>query len=82
MEVGTPTGHTKFYFNEYKMFTVHTIIVVNALQFIHKTRNFPRLPPSLCATVAVHLILQSQVQIMNIMKRTIRYPYIFLSSDF
>ena len=49
---GIIPGHTKTFFNEYKILTVHNIIVLNALIMIEKTRTFPSLlPPSILATI-------------------------------
>ena len=51
-EGGIP-GHTKSAFNEYKMLTVHNLIVLNALQFMQKVNNFPLLlPPSIRLTIS------------------------------
>ena len=43
---GTLPGHTKSYFSKYDILTVHSIIVLNTLIFIHKTRHFPQTLPS------------------------------------
>ena len=46
-------GHTKSYFYEYKILTVHGIIALNALIFLFKTRHSPStLPPSVRATIS------------------------------
>ena len=42
---GSLPGHTKPYFSEYKILTVHSIIALNAFLLIHKIRNFPSLIP-------------------------------------
>ena len=42
---GKLPGHTKPYFNEYKILAVHGVIVANALLFIHKIRYIPSLLP-------------------------------------
>ena len=50
---GTLPGHTKEYFVKYDILTVHSIIVLNTLLFIHKVRHFPStLPRSIRLTVA------------------------------
>ena len=47
----TPT-HTKNYFKEYEILTVHGVIVMNALLFMHKIAYFPKLlPPSIVNTL-------------------------------
>ena len=52
---GVLPGHTKLYFNEYKILTVQGVIALNALMFIHKVRHFPlSLPRSLRDTIPVH----------------------------
>ena len=38
---GTLPGHTKSYFAKYDIFTIHNVIVLNALVFMHKARHFP-----------------------------------------
>ena len=38
--------HTKHSFHKYGVLTVHSIIVKNALIFMHKINNFPRLLPT------------------------------------
>ncbi len=49
---GVLPGHTKPFFKEYNILTVQGIIALNALQFIHKVRNFPRsIPTSLVETI-------------------------------
>ena len=50
---GTLPGHTKAYFSKYDILTVHSVIVLNALIFIHKIKHFPlALPRSIRLTVA------------------------------
>ena len=50
---GVTAGHTKTFFNEYSILTVHGVIVVNALIFMHKKRHFPlALPQSVKETIA------------------------------
>ena len=52
---GITAGHTKPYFIKYNILTVHGIIVLNALFFLHKTRYFPRaLPESINSTIDKH----------------------------
>ena len=49
---GILPGHTKSYFNEYRILTIHGIIGANALTFIHKVRHFPNsLPVPLCKCI-------------------------------
>ena len=49
---GLLPGHTKSAFNEYKIFTVHNIIALNALLFMGKIHSFPSLlPPSIISTI-------------------------------
>ena len=38
---GTLPGHTKSYFAKYDILTIQTVIVLNALVFMHKARHFP-----------------------------------------
>ena len=42
---GNLPGHTKSFFSKYSILTVHGVIVLNALLFIHKVRYFPRSLP-------------------------------------
>ena len=50
---GEIAGHTKSYFSEYKILTIHGIISLNTFIFIHKARNFPSLlPSSIAATIS------------------------------
>lgn len=50
---GITPGHTKQYFNKFKILTVQGLITMNALLFLHKVRNFPLiLPISVKNTVA------------------------------
>ena len=50
---GETAGHTKPYFSEYKILTIHGIITLNTLIFIRKVRHFPSLlPPSIVGTIA------------------------------
>ena len=50
---GVLPGHTKKYFNEYNILTIHGIIVSNALNFIHRARHFPcSIPESIRNTIA------------------------------
>ena len=44
---GKIPGHTKKYFSEYCILTIHNIIVFNALNFMHKIKNYPTLLPKL-----------------------------------
>ena len=49
---GILPSHTKSYFNEYRILTIHGIIAANALTFIHKVRHFPNsLPGPLCKCI-------------------------------
>ena len=49
---GALPGHTKSFFKEYNILTVHGVIALNASLFMHKVRYFPRsLPPSLVETI-------------------------------
>ena len=43
---GITPGHTKEYFNEYKILTVHNIIALNALLMIKKIHSYPSLLPN------------------------------------
>ena len=46
-------SHTKKSFNEQEILTVHNIIALNALTFMHKVHNFPQsLPLSVRGTIA------------------------------
>ena len=38
---GIIPGHTKQYFNEYHILTIHNIIALNALVMFNKIRSFP-----------------------------------------
>ena len=50
---GVTAGHTKSFFNDFGILTVHGVIVVNALIFVHKIRHFPlSLPQSVRETIA------------------------------
>ena len=50
---GKIPGHTKAYFLEYEILTVHGIIVLNTFTFLFKVHNFPNsLPPSIKATIS------------------------------
>ena len=42
---GDIPGHTKSYFTEYNILTVHSTIVLNALIFMEKVHNYPSLLP-------------------------------------
>ena len=44
---GKIPGHTKAYFSEYGILTIHNMIVFNALNFMHKVKNYPSLLPDL-----------------------------------
>ena len=49
---GELPGHTKPYFTQFKILTVHGIIALNALTFMHKAKHFPNsLPSSLRNTI-------------------------------
>ena len=49
---GRIPGHTKEYFSEYKILTIHNIIVLNTLIFMQKTINYPSLlPKSILSTI-------------------------------
>ena len=43
---GKIPGHTKSKFTEYKIFTIHNIIALNALILLHKIQNYPSLLPN------------------------------------
>ena len=48
-------GHTKKYFNEYNILTMHNIIALNALVMLNKIRSFPSLlPNSIVATIPTY----------------------------
>ena len=49
---GELPGHTKPYFNEYKMLGVHGVIVANSLLFSYKIRYIPSLLP-----ISVRLVI-------------------------
>ena len=50
---GNIPGHTKEFFSEYKILTVHNIIAVNTLIFMQKIRNYSSLlPPSIIKTIS------------------------------
>ena len=52
---GTIPGHTKQYFNEYNILTIHNIIALNALVMLNKIRSFPSLlPNSIVATIPTY----------------------------
>ncbi len=52
---GNIPTHTKESFNEMEILTVHNIIAVNALTFMHKVYNFPQsLPLSVRGTIAIN----------------------------
>ena len=55
---GELLGHTKPYFNEYKMLGVHGVIVTNALLFIYKIRYIPSLLP-----ISVRLVIADDAPI-------------------
>ena len=42
---GDIPGHTKSYFTEYNILTVHSTIVLNALVFMEKVHKYPSLLP-------------------------------------
>ena len=44
---GKIPGHTKAYFSEYGILTIHNMIVFNTLNFMHKVKNYPSLLPDL-----------------------------------
>ena len=47
--------HTKQYFNEYNILTIHNIIALNALVMLNKIRSFPSsLPNSIVATIPTY----------------------------
>ena len=49
---GNLPSHTKSYFKEFDILTVHSIIVLNALLFLEKVRTFPlTLPDSIRSTI-------------------------------
>ena len=48
-------GHTKQYFNECNILTIHNIIALNALVMLNKIRSFPSLlPNSIVATIPTY----------------------------
>ena len=50
---GVMPTHTKPFFAKYNILSVHNIIAINALLFMHKVRHFPEaLPQSVRATIA------------------------------
>ena len=50
---GKIPGHTKQFFSEYKILTVHSIIAINSLIFMQKVVNYPALvPPSIIKTIS------------------------------
>ena len=50
---GKLPAHTKSFFNKYKIHTIHSIVVKNALITMHKIRNFPdKIPLSVCETIS------------------------------
>ena len=50
---GVMPTHTKLFFTKHKILTVHNIIVINALLFMHKLHHFPEsLPQSVRETIA------------------------------
>ena len=51
-------GHTKPYFNEYKILSVHGVIVTNALLFINKKRYIPSLLP-----ISIQLVIADDAPI-------------------
>ena len=55
---GELPGHTKPYFNEYKLLGVHGVIVTNALLFIYKIRYIPSLLP-----ISVRLVIADDAPI-------------------
>ena len=55
---GTLPGHTKSYFTKYGILTIHNVIILNALVFMHKVRHFPlELPRSVRKTIAENVPL-------------------------
>ena len=51
---GKLPAHTKSFFNKYKIHTIHSIIVKNALITMHKIRNFSdKIPPSVGETISL-----------------------------
>ena len=54
-EDGIIPGHTKKYFNEYNILTIHNIIAFNALVMLNKISSFPSLlPNSIVATIPTY----------------------------
>ena len=52
---GIIPGHTKQYFNEYNILTIHNIIALNALVMLNKIRSFPSLlSNSIVATIPTY----------------------------
>ena len=50
---GIQPGHTKPYFREYKILTIHSIVALNSLLFVHKSRNFrDSLPLEVSSTIS------------------------------
>ena len=50
---GITPGHTKEYFNKYKILTVHNIITLNAIMIMKKVRFYPTLvPKSIIETIS------------------------------
>ena len=55
MDDGIIPGHTKKYFNEYNILTIHNISALNALVMLNKIRSFPSLlPNSIVATIPTY----------------------------
>ena len=51
---GNPPTHTKPFFNEHELLTVHSIVLKNILIFMNKVHNFPQLlPKSVLQTIAI-----------------------------
>ena len=87
---GIIPGYTKQYFNKFKIFTVHGIITLNTLLFLHKVRNFPQtLPKSVNCTISVdspvqgstHETIQEWLSIYNncIYKRSVIFKGLLLA---
>ena len=50
---GKIPGHTKEFFSKYKILSIHSIIIFNALIFMQKISNYPSLlPPSILKTIS------------------------------
>ena len=71
---GKIPGHTKSKFTQYKILTIHGIIVQNALIFMHKFYNYPSLlPPAIIETISTdspiqgsnHELCESWLRIYN-----------------